>query len=162
MHSVGGSLRIRAMHEANRSTALLDILVDNSVFEDGLLAESQARMSRSCKFCWFFLSHTQHILNTWVIFIFFQFGSWTYSANELNLTLGANQHLLRDFISNKEWDIIDASSNRNELLDNKFSTMHFPGQESMSNGNAYGASDTLFAVSKTSLKLTSHLKKHNL
>ncbi len=53
------NLRIRAMHEAN--TALLDILVDNSViipsferlfeqWKDGLLAELQAGMSRSCRF----------------------------------------------------------------------------------------------------------------
>ncbi len=55
------------MHEAN--TALLDILVDNSVIipsfqnrtrvfvgleKDGLLAELQARTSRSCRFCCFF------------------------------------------------------------------------------------------------------------
>ncbi len=48
------SLRIPAMHEAN--TALLDILVVG--FEkDALLAELQARMSRSCRFCCF-LPHT--------------------------------------------------------------------------------------------------------
>ncbi len=47
-------LRIQAMHEAN--TAVLDILVDNSV-KYGLLAELQAKMSRSCRFgC--FLPHT--------------------------------------------------------------------------------------------------------
>ncbi len=63
-------LRIRAMHEAN--TALLDILVDNSVIippfqnrtstfvgfeKDGVLAELQARTSRSRRFCCF-LPHT--------------------------------------------------------------------------------------------------------
>ncbi len=47
------------MHEAN--TALLDILVDNSVIipsfeKDGLLAELQARTSRSCRFCCFFFT----------------------------------------------------------------------------------------------------------
>ncbi len=72
---ISPSLRIHAMHEAN--TALLDILVDNSVIipsfqnrmerwakrlfvgfeKDGLLAELQARTSRSCRFCCF-LPHT--------------------------------------------------------------------------------------------------------
>ncbi len=67
-------LRMPAMHEVN--TALLDILVDNSVivpsfqnrtrlfvgFEKySLLAELQARTSRSCRFCCFFyLIHSRY------------------------------------------------------------------------------------------------------
>ncbi len=57
------------MHEAK--TALLDILVDNSVIvpkrhifvrigKDGLLAELQARSSRSYRFCCFF-PHAYHV-----------------------------------------------------------------------------------------------------
>ncbi len=54
------------MHEAN--TALLDIFVDKSVIvgfgKDGLLAEFEATMSRSCRFCCFFASYIACILNS--------------------------------------------------------------------------------------------------